>query len=89
MTKKDKLIARLKSCPKDFTFDELVSVLELLGFLMINKGKTGGSRIKFLRNETSIILHRPHSHNILLEYQLKQVLEYWKERNSYEKCVML
>ena len=45
MGKKEKLIARLKSNPKDFTFDEMKSLLEALGFSMSNKGRTSGSRV--------------------------------------------
>ena len=42
MGKKEKLIQRLLSVPKDFTFDEMQSLLEILGFEMSNKGKTSG-----------------------------------------------
>lgn len=75
MGKKEKLILRLKSNPKDFTFDEMKSALESLGFEMSNKGKTSGSRIKFIRDNMAIILHKPHPRKELLEYQIKQVLE--------------
>ncbi len=75
MGKKDKLIKRLKQNPKDFTFDEMQNVLESLGFEMSNKGKTSGSRIKFLRNNIAVILHKPHPRKELLEYQIKQILE--------------
>ena len=37
MGKKEKLIAKLKSNPKDFTFDEMKTLLEALGFVMSNK----------------------------------------------------
>ena len=73
--KKEKLIERLKTNPKDFSFDELQSVLEALGFAMSNKGKTSGSRVKFLKGNVAIVLHKPHPRNELLEYQIKQVLE--------------
>jgi hypothetical protein len=73
--RKEKLIERLKSNPKDFTFDEMKNALELLGFEMSNKGKTSGSRIKFLKGTIPIILHKPHPRKELLEYQIKQVLE--------------
>lgn len=66
MGKKEKLIERLKENPKDFTFEEMKSVLETLGFEMSNKGKT--------RN-IAIILHKPHPRKELLEYQIKQILE--------------
>ena len=47
MGKKDKLIAKIKSNPKDFTFDEAESLLGYLSFHKINKGKTSGSRVMF------------------------------------------
>ncbi len=75
MGKQEKLLLRLKSVPKDFTFDEMQRVLEFLGFELLNKGKTSGSRVRFLRGNTAIILHKPHPRKELLEYQIKQVLE--------------
>jgi len=73
--KKDKLIERLKSNPKDFTFDEMRKLLESLGFEMSNKGKTSGSRVQFMKGRIPIILHKPHPRKELLEYQIKQVIE--------------
>ena len=43
MGKKDKLIKRLKSRPKDFTFDEAETLLKYFDFAYSNKGKTSGS----------------------------------------------
>lgn len=75
MGKKEKLIARLKSNPKDFTFDEMKSLLEILGFIMSNKGRTSGSRVKFIKGDIPIILHKPHPRKELLEYQVKQIID--------------
>lgn len=75
MGKKEKLIDRFKSNPKDFTFSELQNLLESLGFVLSNKGKTSGSRVKFSKGNIIIILHKPHSRKELLEYQVKQVLD--------------
>lgn len=75
MGRKEKLIERLKGNPKDFTFDEMRNVLEFFGFEISNTGKTSGSRVKFLKGNTAIILHKPHPRKELLEYQIKQVLE--------------
>lgn len=75
MGKKDKLIQKLKTIPKDFTFDEMLSLLEYPGFSVSNKGKTSGSRIKFYKGDMVIILHKPHPRKELLEYQLKQILD--------------
>ena len=73
----DKLIDRLKSRPKDFTFDELERLLNYLSFEKDNKGKTSGSRVLFRSNTTStqILLHKPHPGNELRAYQIKQVIE--------------
>ncbi|MDR1369224.1 MAG: type II toxin-antitoxin system HicA family toxin [Dysgonamonadaceae bacterium] len=63
MSTKDKLVERFCKRPKDFTFDELVTLLKFLGFEKSNKGKTSGSRVKF-NNEImkiAIILHKPHT----------------------------
>lgn len=75
MGKKEKLIARLKSSPKDFTFDEMQTLLTALDFKKSNKGKTSGSRVKFIKGNIPIILHKPHPRNYLLEYQVKQIIE--------------
>ena len=75
MGKLEKLIERLKSCPKDFTFEEMQSLLLALGFELSNKGKTSGSRVKFFKDGVCIILHKPHPRKELLTYQIKQVIE--------------
>lgn len=81
MGKKEKLIERLKNLPKDFTFEEMKNLLEILGFEMFNKGKTSGSRVKFLRGNIGIILHKPHPRKELLEYQIKQILDTLKKES--------
>lgn len=68
MGKKEKLLARLQSNPKDFTFEEMKTSLEFLGFTMSNKGKTSGSRVKFSNQTVNIILHKPHPRKELLAY---------------------
>jgi len=73
--KKEKLIARLKSNPKDFTYDDMISALESLGFKLSKSGKTGGSRVRLMKGNIPIFLHRPHPRKELLEYQVKQILE--------------
>ena len=76
MSKKEKLIKRLLSCPKDFTFDELVTLLGHLGYQLDTKGKTSGSRVIFKHNQhLPIELHRPHPKNILKLYQVRQLIK--------------
>ena len=75
MGRKEKFIEKLKSNPKDFTFEEMKTLLEMLGFVMSNKGKTSGSRVKFIKDNVPIILHKPHPRKELLGYQVKQIIE--------------
>ncbi len=77
MGQKEKLIARLKTIPKDFTFDETESLLGYLTYHRYNKGKTSGSRVIFISDEykTKILLHKPHPRKELLEYQVRQLVE--------------
>ena len=66
MSKIEKQIERLKSKPKDFTYDEAKSILNNFGFMEYNKGKTSGSRVEFKdKNGRKIILHKPHPNNNL------------------------
>lgn len=74
MGKLEKLIERLKSKPKDFTFDEIQTLLLGLGFECSNKGKTSGSRVRFSKDDVFIILHKPHPRKELLDYQIKQIV---------------
>ena len=77
MGQKEKLIAKLKSNPKDFTFDEAESLLGHLTYHRSNKGNTSGSRVAFVNEESKskILLHKPHPRKELLSYQVKQLKE--------------
>ena len=76
MGKKDKLLAKLLSKPKDFTFNELETLLEYLGFYLDNVGKISGSRVRFVNDELRIVikLHKPHHQKVLLPYQIREVI---------------
>ena len=49
MSTLDKLKARFKTLPSDFSFEELERLLNSLGYELDNKGKTSGSRCVFIR----------------------------------------
>jgi hypothetical protein len=75
MSRTEKLVLRLLSLPKDFTWEELTKLLALFGYAEIRKGKTGGSRRKFADDKNHIIsLHKPHPGNIVKGYALKQII---------------
>ena len=76
MWQKEKLIQRLKSRPKDFTFEEAESLLRYFSYERSDKGRTSGSRVMFVSAEhPPILMHKPHPRKELLSYQVKQLLE--------------
>ena len=84
MTKIDKAIQRLQTHPKDFTYDETRQLLKTFGYKEMNKGKTSGSRVVFVRESDmrKIMLHRPHPGNCLLPYQIKDLLDHLKRNGD-------
>lgn len=76
MGQKEKLIAHLKSKPKDFTFDNAETLLGYFSYRRSNKGKTSGSRVVFVSDgHPPIFMHKPHPRKELLEYQVKQLID--------------
>ena len=76
MSRREKLIARLKSRPKDFTWSDLVRLLEGLGYVEVSAGKTGGSRRRFVHAEAPLIaLHKPHPGSIVKIYVIDDLLD--------------
>lgn len=81
MSKDEKLKKRFLELPSDFTFSELETLLSHLGYEKLNKGKTSGSRVLFKYSDGSpIMVHKPHSGNIVKQYALKQILEELKKK---------
>ena len=71
---KEKLIKRFKTIPKDFTWDELKTMLSGLGYSMGNKGRTSGSRVIYeCEGRKPLLLHKPHPGNIIKEYVIKEI----------------
>jgi len=72
VAKREKLLLRFLSKPKDFTYSELKSLLGSLGYGETATGRTSGSRVAFVHEKTKHIirLHRPHPANALRRYQL-------------------
>ena len=75
MSKRDKLLERLRKRPKDFTFDEMKSLLSYFGY-ELKQGGTG-SGVKFVKEGSNDVInfHRPHPDGILKSYILDQVIE--------------
>ena len=80
MGSKEKLIERFKKKPKDFTYEETLSLLSYFGYHENNKGTTSGSRVRF-KNEakgTYIDIHRPHPGRIMKEWMVKAIYQHLK-----------
>ena len=83
MNRKDKLVKRFKTLPRDFTFDEVVSLFQSYGFELTNKGATSGSRIKFynVADQNAYIMHKPHPSNIIKGYIMRDILNFLLKNN--------
>ena len=77
MSKRQKLIERFLVIPNDFTYDELVQVLKLFGYMEDKSGKTSGSAVRFIRENSfsQICFHKPHPQKIIK----RCILQYIKE----------
>ena len=77
MSRHEKLLERLLSNPKDFTWEELIKVLNAYGYQEKKSSKTGGSRRKFIDQHHLIIsLHKPHPGNIVKSYVIHDVIDH-------------
>ena len=79
MSRKDKLIERLKSKPKDFEFGEAQTLLELCGYTLSNAGNTSGSRVCFVKDKKVFRMHKPHPRKELLAYQTNELIDELKQ----------
>ena len=76
MSKKEKLLNRFLSIPKDFKYGDLKNLLSFLGYNEIKKGKTSGSRVAFVSKDNHIIqLHKPHPNPVLKRYQITDIIK--------------
>ena len=81
MAKLKKLLNRLLTSPKDFTFKELETLLVGMGFQLSNSGQTSGSAVKFINYKTKHIirLHKPHPSPVLKQYLIKYIITELKQ----------
>ena len=83
MSSKEKVIERFKKKPKDFTYEETISLLSYYGYEVHNKGATSGSRVRFKNEETGIYIdiRRPHPGSIMKEWMVKAIYQHLKSNN--------
>ena len=75
MGKKEKAIARLKSKPKDFEFNEAKTLMKLCGYTLSNAGKTSGSQVYFIKGKKVFYMHKPHPRKELHAYQVNAIIK--------------
>ena len=80
MSKFQKALARLKTRPKDFNWNELQTIMAHFGYQEL---KGGGSRRKFVHPESKVTvsLHEPHPSPSMKMYALDIVIEHLKQED--------
>ena len=78
MARLDKLLNRIKACPKDYTVNELNTLMSRCGCTVGHGGR--GSSLRFYHIETGQILtfDGPHPGNTLYPYQIRCTLDFLK-----------
>lgn len=87
MTKKEKLVDRFLTRPKDFTFKDVESLLKAVGFEKGKPGRTRGARVFFYHYESGlkIKLHKPHGNKkALYGYELDLVQEVLRALDQFQ-----
>ena len=84
MSKEEKMIRRLMSCPTDYTYSEAITLAASFGYQERSKGSTSGSRVMLYRadDRRKILLHKPHPGDIMKPYAVKQLLQHLKENGD-------
>jgi hypothetical protein len=75
VSRQEKLFKRFLKRPKDFSYDELATLLAGFGYKAAGTGKTAGSRVAFINENTKHIirLHKPHPRTVMKMYQMAEV----------------
>ena len=79
MTRREKLLARLLSKPKDLTWQELQTLLSQFGYVWKCSGGSHGRFADKDSPEIQIRVCAPHPGNIVKGYAMKQVYDDLKE----------
>lgn len=85
MSKKEKLLEKVKQRPKNLTWDEVKTLMRKCGFEMVN-AKGGGSRRTFVHiiSRQKVSLHEPHPQPTLLPYMVDLLIEALEQAGELE-----
>lgn len=86
MSQREKLLARLLSEPNDFTSAELETLMRQCGCEKNHRGKTSGSAIAYVHQESGRVFkaHSPHPAKVLKHYQVTEVIEFLRGIGAME-----
>lgn len=82
MSKHEKLLNKFLARPRNFTYDDLVSLLRGFGYTVETRGRSSGSAVMFYnaRLNDKILIHMPHPEKEIKRYVIEMVIE--KLRNN-------
>lgn len=85
MSKKKKLLDKVKQRPKNLTWDEVTTLMVGCGFKLVN-ARGGGSRRMFVHAESrqKVSLHEPHPQKTLLPYMVDQLIAALEQAGELE-----
>ncbi|WP_390888322.1 type II toxin-antitoxin system HicA family toxin [Comamonas testosteroni] len=89
MSKQEKML--IKMCrvppPSDLRWDDMVTVLEALGYEQYKTGKTGGSRRRFVHRVSKVVIlcHEPHPSPNVDKGCVVQVVEHLRDQGLIEE----
>lgn len=77
---------KMQRCSLNITFADAVILLEHYGYRQDNKGKTSGSRVRFVcEGHADILLHRPHPQKELKGYVVKQLHSFLEQEGFWNE----
>ncbi|NIE98498.1 type II toxin-antitoxin system HicA family toxin [Pantoea sp. Acro-805] len=84
MARKEKLKAKLDILPKNFTWEELVTLMSQYGFRVLNAKRGSGRKFYNEKLDRIAIFHEPHPENTLKRYVLEEVKQLLDEIDDHE-----
>ena len=77
MSRHEKLREKLLRLPKNFTYDEMVTLLGGFGYIEEERKRSSGSSVMFYNKglNDKIMFHRPHPGKELKRYILEMIIE--------------
>ncbi|MCQ2496268.1 MAG: type II toxin-antitoxin system HicA family toxin [Lachnospiraceae bacterium] len=77
---------KFKNLSKDITFSDAVTLLEHYGYTQDNKGRTSGSRVRFISDKhCDILLHKPHPQKELKGYVIRDLHNIFEQEGFWNE----